>query len=380
MRLVLPRSFVVGKRETHATSFAPCRYQSTLPLFLPPSDSPASSGTLDTARETMRAALPVANSSASSASSSASPSSAERRARVALSLGPYGSSLQPGQEYTGAYPPPFGPASTAAPGARPGCSSVALEACPLPLDLVGGEGQATTEAERHLAAWHLQRLQHLAADAGQVDVVAFETVPSLTEVRAIRRAMHAFTASSTSWKKPLPFYISFVFPRTSDQDAAVRFPDPALAHLATLAEQAPVLVRAALDTASIEQGYARPGGIGFNCTSPLHARRVVDLLSREVVALRESERADEDASSRPSLLGYPDGGAVYDVVSRSWHHPTGLTDASWATLVADAVAEAVPTGKGQEDTWAGVVVGGCCKAGPGAIKALRQEVERRGWR
>ena len=74
---------------------------------------------------------------------------------------------------------------------------------------------------------------------------------------------------------------------------------------------------------------------------------------------------------------------MYDVVSRSWHHPTGLTDSSWARLVADAVKDAVPnpaSASPSPSPWAGVVVGGCCKAGPSAIKALRQEVEQRGWR
>lgn len=389
-----------------------CTYQSTLPLFLPAADSAPSPETISTALETMTAALPVA---AKACQSSTSTSSGRSKPRVALSLGPYGSALQPGQEYTGAYPPPFGPAQTAAANkARPACSAKAREVCPLPLEQVrasypptGTNGEEEDDEDReaeevHLAAWHLQRLQHFLLSRGQdqdqddqdsqnVDVLAFETVPSLTEIRAIRKAMHIFTTTTTSSSgNPLPFYISLVFPRTSDSDDAVRFPDPELAHLPNLADQIPLLVEAALLDSNT--GYAVPGGLGFNCTSPLHAQQVVRLLSDQVAKLQQQqqqqqqeEKESDNDDDKPWLLVYPDGGAVYDVVSRSWHHPTGLTDSSWARLVADAVKDAVPapapaSASPSPSPWAGVVVGGCCKAGPSAIKALRQEVEQRGWR
>ncbi|GAA5975526.1 hypothetical protein JCM10908_005189 [Rhodotorula pacifica] len=366
--------------EAGADIVQTCTYQSTLPLFLPPpsnsNSTPPSQETISSALSTMTSALPVAASACSPSSSSS-----QKRARVALSLGPYGSSLQPGQEYTGAYPPPFGPRETAAPEAKPGCDPTALEACPLPLEEVGASYRvniANQEEEVHLAAWHLQRLQHLSTSAnwneGEVDLLAFETVPSLTEIRAIRKAMHIFTRTHfpSNNGAAKAFYISLVFPRTSDSDAAVRFPDPELAHLPTLADQVPLLVRAALAPQE-EEGYALPGGLGFNCTSPLHARQVVRLLSNEVATLSSTDT--EGGEKKPWLLVYPDGGAVYDVKTRTWHHPTGLTDKSWAKLVADSVAEAV-----DGSVWAGVVLGGCCKAGPGAIKALREEVEQRGWR
>lgn len=375
-------------------------YQSTLPLFLPAADSAPSPETISTALGTMTAALPVAAKACATTTTTSS-----GKPRVALSLGPYGSALQPGQEYTGAYPPPFGPAQTAAKKARPASSPRAREACPLPLEQVrasyppstNGDEDEEREAEVHLAAWHLQRLQHFLRcserqqdppdAAAKVDVVAFETVPSLTEIRAIRKAMHIFSTSSGSGSgsaNPLPFYISLVFPRTSDSDDAVRFPDPKLAHLPKLADQIPLLVEAALLPAPTPNNgsYAVPGGLGFNCTSPLHAQEVVRLLSDQVAKLQLQQQQEQlQDQDKPWLLVYPDGGAVYDVVSRSWHHPTGLTDSSWARLVVDAVSDAVPaSASASPSPWAGVVVGGCCKAGPSAIKALRQEVEQRGWR
>ncbi|GAA6000210.1 homocysteine S-methyltransferase family protein [Rhodotorula paludigena] len=356
-----------------------CTYQSTLPLFLGDRTSP-SSAEIDASLQTMVSALPLACASCSSGSRPTPTGGAA----VALSLGPYGSSLQPGQEYTGAYPPPFGPAATAAADAKPACSSAALQAVPLPLDAVRalGVGSASDE-ELHLAAWHLQRLEHFASvgaptwDAG-IKLLAFETVPSVTEILAIRRGVAAFRSSRPATADK-PFYISLVFPRDTnhsadDAEAPVRFPDPALSHLPNLASQLPTLAQAlfAVPREGDSAAYASPDGVGFNCTSPLRAAEVVRGLSS---ATLEQLAADAATQNKPWFFLYPDGGAIYDVVSRSWHHPAGLTDSAWAALVADAAGIARESG-----AWGGVGVGGCCKAGPGAIRELRKEVERRGWR
>ncbi|BGP30915.1 AdoMet-homocysteine methyltransferase [Rhodotorula toruloides] len=353
--------------EAGADIVETCTYQSSLPLFLPASPSPADQST---ALSTMNAALPLAVSCCSSHASSSS-----RQPTTALSLGPYGSALQPGQEYSGAYPPPFGLTKTAAKDAKPACSQVALDLVPLPLDEVrAGLASTASDEELHLAAWHLQRLQHFsqspAFDDG-IPLLAFETVPSLTEILAIRRAMHVFSTSSSRSNSPKKtFYISLVFPRVNEGTSAetVRFPDPSLAHLPSLSDQAPLLVQAALEP---REGYATPAGLGFNCTSPLHASFVVEALSSAIASASISQ-----AQTKPWLVLYPDGGAIYDVQTRTWHHPAGLTDDAWASLVADAVEVGRDAGEGR--VWGGVVVGGCCKAGPGAIKALKKEVVRRG--
>lgn len=322
----------------------------------------------------MNAALPLAVSCCSSHGSSST-----RKATTALSLGPYGSALQPGQEYSGAYPPPFGPAETAAKDAKPASSQAALDLVPLPLDEVReGFASLASDEEVHLAAWHLQRLQHFSQSAAfheGVPLLAFETVPSLTEIRAIRRAMHVFEASPPCKSAPTKtFYISFVFPRADEgtPSETVRFPDPSLAHLPSLADQAPLLVQAALEPRA---GYATPAGLGFNCTSPLHASFVVETLSSAVASASTS--ASTGQTKKPWLVLYPDGGAIYDVRTRTWHHPAGLTDDAWASLVADAVQ--VGRAAGKAEIWGGVIVGGCCKAGPGAIRALKVEVVKRGW-
>ncbi|BGP23598.1 AdoMet-homocysteine methyltransferase [Rhodotorula toruloides] len=355
--------------EAGADIVETCTYQSSLPLFLPASPSPADQST---ALTTMNSALPLAVSCCSSRASSSS-----RKPSAALSLGPYGAALQPGQEYSGAYPPPFGSVETAAKDAKPACSQEALDLVHLPLDEVrAGLASTASDVEVHLAAWHLQRLQHFSQspvfDEG-IPLLAFETVPSLTEILAIRRAMHVFSNSSSRSHAPnKTFYISLVFPRVNEGTPAetVRFPDPSLAHLPSLADQVPLLVHAALDP---REGYATPAGLGFNCTSPLHASFVVEALSAAVA----SSALTATSQTKPWLVFYPDGGAIYDVQTRTWHHPAGLTDDAWALLVADAVQVGREAGDGT--VWGGVVVGGCCKAGPGAIRALRKEVERRGW-
>ena len=183
------------------------------------------------------------------------------------------------------------------------------------------------------------------------------------------------TAFRTETGSTLPFYISFVFPLvgTDTERERVKLPDHEFAHLDTLEEQAPLVIEATFGQSSETSSQtARPDGVGFNCTSPLHSRRVTEILTAAYATFSAASTA---AEARPFFILYPDGGAVYDVKSRTWSHPLGLTDDKWAELVAGAMNVA-RDGR----AWGGVIGGGCCKAGPTAIAALRKEVEKRGWR
>ncbi|GAA6008612.1 hypothetical protein JCM10207_007179 [Rhodosporidiobolus poonsookiae] len=384
--------------EAGADIVETCTYQSSLPLFLPhtpPVDAGYTPSALAVCRHTMLAALPLA---CRACASSLSP----RKPVAALSLGPYGASLQPGQEYGGLYPPPFGPSLASPSPSKPASPAHTLAAHPLDKALAAiraaaeGEGEEVDGPEAHLAAWHLQRLWDFSASPAwsELGLLAFETVPVLAEARAIRRAMAVFrTASPPSFSSFLPtapasdkpFLISFVFPRINESTPAesVRFPDPApgVASLPSLAAQARLVIAAAL---APSPGLAVPAAVGVNCTSPLHLAEVVRALTEAAGELQaEAGAGMAEGQGQPWLVLYPDGGAVYDVHSRTWTHPAGLTDERWAKLVADAAAPVVPgaakEGEG-EGVWGGVVLGGCCKAGPSAIRALSEEVRRRGWR
>ncbi|GAA5943544.1 hypothetical protein JCM1841_003363 [Sporobolomyces salmonicolor] len=359
--------------ESGAQVVETCTYQSSLPLFLPRED-PCTPSQTSSALSLMTSALPLLTSLTRSPSSAPS----DERPLAALSLGPFGAALQPGQEYGGLYPPPFGPAS---PPAKPSPSHLAAgdrafaAAGPLPLERFAPSAVEAANEEDHLAAWHLQRLEHFAtspAAFAELGVLAFETVPNLYEARAIRRAVAAFRARGGP-ERQTPFYLSFVLPLTAgerEEQQHVKLPDQSVSHL-SLAEQAPAILASALGPLAHDEEAARPDGIGFNCTSPLRAAEVVEALSSALAA----SASRQSSGSKPWLVLYPDGGAVYDVHTRSWSHPLGLSDSRWAAVVAEAVAVAREGDAG----WGGVIAGGCCKAGFGAIRALREECEARGW-
>jgi homocysteine S-methyltransferase len=93
---------------------------------------------------------------------------------VALSLGAYGATMSPSQEYTGKYPKEFS-------------------------DVKG------------LYKFHLDRITCFAEDEttwSNVDLVAFETLPRLAEVEAVRMVMEAIQTTTAS----KDFWISCVFP------------------------------------------------------------------------------------------------------------------------------------------------------------------------
>lgn len=118
---------------------------------------------------------------------------------VALSLGSFGSTLKPGQEYAGVYPPPFGPSpSVSSPqsaGTRggqpapPPSGTADLPGTPAAQQDTACASPEPEHCEDALYAFHLDRLRayRSSTDFGELAWLAFETVPNLAEIRAIRR-------------------------------------------------------------------------------------------------------------------------------------------------------------------------------------------------
>jgi homocysteine S-methyltransferase len=258
--------------------------------------------------------------------------------KIVLSLGPYGASLSPAQEFGGVYPPPFGPPHTTAAGEQPKLNFT-------PEEQAQGLENAAVDA---LAKWHLDRLEVFAQDAktwDSIDCIAFETVPLNTEVRAIRQAMQTLFAQDVVVKD---WWISGVFP-------AGRAPGASESETGVIA-----FVQAALGDHS---GGDRPTGIGINCTPPQFVSRLVD----------ELQAAARDLcleGQKPLLVLYPNGGGVYDGVSRTWNESIPAPPAEWARQLGDTARRAHVVG-----TFGNVLLGGCCKTKPEDIAALKECTE-----
>jgi len=206
-----------------------------------------------------------------------------RRIWIAASLGPWGAALHNGAEYHGRY-------------------SLAFD------DLV---------------AFHAQRLAVLAAT--HADLIAFETIPSLEEARAILRALAEFPAL-TAW-------LSF----TCRDAAHVAHGEPLRACAETLAPSPQI------------------AALGINCTAP-----------HLIAPLIAEARAGSPA--RKPVLVYPNSGETWDAASRSWRGASDSPSARMADYGAlarswyDAGAQAV---------------GGCCRTGPAHIAAVAEAARYR---
>ena len=194
-----------------------------------------------------------------------------RRLWIAASLGPYGAALHNGAEYHGRY-------------------SISYDA---------------------LVAFHADRLAILAET--NADCIAFETIPSLEEARAILHALEQ-TPSVSAW-------ISF----TCRDTLHVAHGEPLRECAAAVAESPQVLA------------------IGINCTPP---HRITPLLTE----------AQAGSAGRKPIIVYPNSGETWNAQTRTWEGQADV--ASFATLA---------------QTWfaAGAqAVGGCCRTGPAHIAAL----------
>ncbi|KAJ5272563.1 hypothetical protein N7478_007688 [Penicillium angulare] len=247
-------------------------------------------------------------------------------AKIALSLGPYGACMIPGQEYTGAY----------------------------------DEEHNNEEA---LYKWHLQRLRLVQAAEGdlvsRLGYVAFETLPMLDEVRAVRRAIGDSGIR-------VPFWIACVFPGDDE-----RLPDGSS-------------VGDVVDAAFGGDGPL-PWGIGINCTKIHKLPGLVERFGDCVSAV--------SGENVPSLILYPDGtnGEVYNTTTQVWEKPDDLSGGErdtvsflgfpflavrfangmkrpWEVQLAQVVKDAQTKG-----IFKSFVVGGCCKASHHDIKKLHDQ-------
>ncbi|KAL2210067.1 Homocysteine S-methyltransferase [Sarocladium strictum] len=235
---------------------------------------------------------------------------------VALSVGPYGAIMVPGQEYSGKY----------------------------------DEKHDSLET---LEVWHRERLQILASPkdiATRVRYTALETIPRIDEITAMRKALSA-TPSLAS----VPYWICCLFP---DQSTTL-LPD------GTAAGDA---VKAMLDS---RIPGPLPWGIGINCTK---VHRLEPLLLEYEAAVADVLGKDAEW---PALVLYPDGtnGEVYNTSTKTWDMPeegstTGTADKlPWEEVLSRAVA-----GTKARGNWKTIVVGGCCMASPEHISRLRSRL------
>ena len=196
-----------------------------------------------------------------------------REVLIAVSLGPYGAALHNGAEYHGNYDCSF----------------------------------------EDLVEFHRQRIAVLAES--QADLLAFETLPSLEEARAIGEALKAWP--------DLAAWFTFNCPDHRAVGMQVAHCEP---------------LRACAELAS---SFPQTVAVGINCTQP-----------KWLASLIPELRA---ASDKPIVV-YPNSGEGWDAQSRCW---TGLSD---------------PAAFGQQAReWyaAGAqIIGGCCRTRPAHIREV----------
>ncbi|OAX39737.1 Homocysteine S-methyltransferase [Rhizopogon vinicolor AM-OR11-026] len=247
---------------------------------------------------------------------------------IALSLGPFGSTVSPMQDFGGIYPPPYGPR--------------AYSDSEENITSFGDDTEGKNDSIKALARFHEDRLRVFTSDKGtwdKVDFVAFETVPLVREVEAIRQAMYSMKESIS----PKPWWITATFPDGKCPETR----QPGGAHYS-----ASTVANAMLQSIG---DMPVPNGIGINCTA----------LAFLPELLQDFERANTDVNERPFLVLQPNGGGGFNLSTQAFIEAAdGEGGDRWAEVLASMVREA--KGRG----WKNIIFGGCCKTGPGDIRAL----------
>lgn len=191
---------------------------------------------------------------------------------IAASLGPYGAYLADGSEYQGNY----------------GVSNEVLR-------------------NFHSNRWKV-------FENSEVDLLAFETIPSLEEAQVISELVRNGTK---------PSWVSF-----SCKDHEHLNDGTALA-----------------DAIKIFQDHPSVFALGINCTHPKYISKLIQVIK---------------SNSGKKIVVYPNSGEVYDAVTKTWEK----TDEprSYAELAQKWIAEGAD------------LIGGCCRIGPKHIQTLNDQM------
>jgi homocysteine S-methyltransferase len=281
--------------------------------------------------------------------------------KIALSLGPFGASLKPAQDFDGYYPPPYGPMEF----------SEGTKNC----NGFGEDAKGERDAIEALAQFHLERLLVFARDPAAwetIDCIAFETVPLVREVKAIREAMlqlqKNFAVNDVKFENK-PWWITFVFPdgQCSEMQYAggPRMAASDMIFAALQWSSTPVA-----DGGEAVDGLPIPTGIGVNCTSLDFFAALVAEISEAVSSVNGGKKP------KPWLVLYPNGGDVYDPISRTWQIRGETEKHSWSAGFGGIIDEITHSSR-EPGVWAGVVAGGCCRTRPEEIAALNKWLNQR---
>ncbi|KAL4729133.1 AdoMet-homocysteine methyltransferase [Fusarium chlamydosporum] len=209
---------------------------------------------------------------------------------VALSIGPYGACMIPGQEYSGKY-------------------------------------DDKHDSLDDLEAWHTERLgvfAEIPEIQNRLGYVALETIPRLDEIIAMRKALAA-----TPTLAKLPYWTALLSPEKD-----LRMPD---------GNSIEAAVEAMLDP---EVSANVPWGVGINCTKVDKLDRLLQIFERTVSEMLEQGKITE----WPALVLYPDGtnGEVYNTTTQKWEMPDGVETqrrTSWESQLEDVVKATEERGK-----------------------------------
>ncbi|KAK4647916.1 AdoMet-homocysteine methyltransferase [Podospora bellae-mahoneyi] len=245
--------------------------------------------------------------------------------RVALSLGPYGATMIPSTEYTGHY-----------------------------------DIEPSQDIVDKLFHWHSERYNlyvQVPKLLFDVSYIAFETIPRLDEILAIRRFLNADISGGVKlgpreFYHDIPVWISVLFPGDDD-----KMPD------GTSVEDAVAAMM------SKEFGSKTPQFVGINCTQVSK----LDGLVRQFTKAVEKLVATRAVEKWPGLVLYPDGtkeGERYNTATKEWEisgegFKKTAEDVSWERQLAMVVKEAYDTGG-----WSSFLIGGCCRTTPENIQRL----------
>jgi len=270
----------------------------------------------------------------------AKPKGVDEKTFIVASIGCYGAVLADGSEYTGDY-------------------------------------QLSVD---DLMQFHQRRLEVLSRESNQIDGIAFETIPSLIEVRAILKLLKLKTKTKT---KPRPNQDEGASSRSGcnrDVNGAVWL-SLACQNGSTLNDGTSISeVLQVLDLEDPNSDIVH--GIGVNCCKVGFVHELSLLLARHILDTRTSTITDSDMKNlNPkairTIVLYPNSGEDWDAVNNCWEEGSGCTIAEdFANEMLRCIRSIHNLCREMDRPLLPVIVGGCCRTTPSTIWEMRRKLNQ----
>lgn len=202
-----------------------------------------------------------------------------------------------------------------------------------------------------LMQFHQRRLKVLSRESNQIDGIAFETIPSLTEVRAILKLLKSKNLDASRCNRDSAVWLSLACQNESTLNDG-----------SSLSQVLQILDLEDPNSEIIQ-------GIGVNCCKIGFVHELSLLLARHILDM------DGNPDAIRTIVLYPNSGENWDAANNCWEEGSGFTIAEdFANEMLRCIEDIHDLCRQLDRPLLPIFVGGCCRTTPSTVLQMSRKL------